>query len=695
MLNASVKTKEGIEEVKAYTVDEYMPKLTKWIKTQRFKKVYLYCTEFATLDTETSHTDDEGWVYQWAFYFNHDFVIGRKPSEFIQLLEKLSEFYKLNDQKKICIYVHNISYDFAYLKQFLIQYDENISVLAIDNHSIIQCDIFGFRLLCSYKLSNMSLDLFSNTYAEKYIKASGAIDYNIVRYQDTDLTAIDWHYMLSDVASQHDAITHYLHVNGYEYASHAPITSTGFVRTDCRHAAEKDRKWRQEFISGRLSLPLYNMLRQAFMGGITISSYRYNGEVVENVSHKDFTSSYPARQMMDYFPKGKASKVGAIKTRKELDYYLRTYCCIFILSIENVHIKEGITAPYIPSSKCIELIDELKVNGKIVFAERLTMAITEIDFKWIEKQYDFENMKVLNLHIFERGDMPAWLKNRIMKFYDDKCKLKKSDPRLYMCSKAKLNGIYGMSATTIIREQYEMDSSGIISHKSENNEEKEKRINKFYNSYNSFMPYQLGVWTTAHARNALMEMIEAVGYDNFIYCDTDSVFYKSNEESEKNLKAMNEEIKKRAIKAGAYIDDNYLGYATDEPHIRKFKSLHAKCYAMEELNEKTGEYELKVTIAGVPKKSVEWVNGAPVTFTNSEELGAVENLKDGFTFKHCGGTRCLYVEDDIRNININGHDTELASSAIIMPIEKTISDTMYIFGKDYSILDYKFEQIYE
>lgn len=273
--------------------------------------------------------------------------------------------------------------------------------------------------------------------------------------------------------------------------------------------------------------------------------------------------------------------------------------------------------------------------------------------------------------------------------------MKKSDPRLYMASKGKLNSIYGMSSTAILRPLYEADDDLIIDRKDVSIDKQIEDINHFYKSYNSFMPYQLGIYTTAHARDALMQMVEAVGYENFVYCDTDSVFYIKTPEAEKRLQEMNGRIMERAISAGAYIGDNILGYATDEAPIRRFKALHAKCYAAEELNDKTGEYELHVTIAGIPKKTTKWINGEPVTVSNAEELGSLEALADGFMFRHNGGIRCIYVEDDLHVESINGHMTEYASAAIIENIEKKISDTMYTLDEDYSFLYIQQEAICE
>ena len=152
------------------------------------------------------------------------------------------------------------------------------------------------------------------------------------------------------------------------------------------------------------------------------------------------------------------------------------------------------------------------------------------------------------------------------------------------------------------------------------------------------------------------------------------------------------ELIDRAKAAGAFVGNKYLGAAEDEAHVRAFRPLHAKCYAMEEQT-KNGDYALNVVIAGVPKRATKWINGEPVTISNAEELKSIDALDDGFTFKHCGGTRTIYNEQEPRIETIDGHVTELASSAVICDIEKEISDTMFTIGADYTILNIAQEQV--
>ncbi len=621
------------------------------------------------------------WLYQWAVKIGDVYIYGRKPTELVQLLHIMKDHYKLTDTKRICLFIHNAQYDIQYLKHYLRDYDPNVTFFAIDNHTILCCEIVGFRIICSYKMTNLSLDALSKNYSKRYLKASGLIDYNVTRYQDDILSAEDWAYMFSDVASQYDGIRQYIVSNGYKQIYNAPMTSTGFVREDCRNES-KTVNWYKEFNKLRLSYDQYKKARQCFQGGVTICSYMYSGQTIREgdylpsgervkLGHKDFTSSYPARQMIDYFPISAPSDYGDIESREEFEYLLSTYCCIFLLNMNNVKLRSGITAPYIASSKCIELDNPIRLNGKVITADHLSILITELDYDIIRKQYHAESIHASDMIIFDRGKLPEWLRNKVYQYFEGKCTLKGVDDLLYTKQKNRLNGIYGMTATAIIRDTYEMSANLWLEKVYKTDEENEGDLNKYYNSRRSFMPYQWSIWTTAHARHALFDMIEAVGYEYFLYCDTDSVFYISTSENERRLNELNEKLKDQAIRSGAFVGNKYLGYMDNEPPITAFRGLHSKCYAMIE------EGELKVVIAGIPKKAVNWDSGQPVIITNAEELKDIDNLKDGFTFHYCGGTRAIYIERENGVEVINGHVTEISSACIIENIDKTISDTMW------------------
>ena len=691
MIDSYVKTKEGRQAIRAYAVDEMNYPVLAFTPVKRNYKTIKYANDFICLDTETSHSDLlTGWIYQWAVKFGKHYIYGRKPSEIIEMMRLLCDLYQLTYDKKIIIYIHNASYDLQYLKAFIRLYDPDPDYLAIDAHGILQCEVVGFKIVCSYKMTNLSLAALADNYATTYSKAVGEIDYNVLRYQDSELTEADWFYMFSDVAAQYDGIMGYLDMQGYGSAIYAPITSTGFVRVNCRKASKTDNGWHSTFYNTRLDLEQYNLHRQCFMGGVCIASFYYAGRTIrsDQLAHEDFTSSYPARQLLDYMPTGAPSWYGEVESESELDDLCNNYCCIFVLTLWNVHIKKGCTAPCIPTSKCIHQENALKVNGKITYASTLTIIVCELDYKWIKRQYTYEELAVDKMLIYSRGKLPAWLRDQVFDYFKYKCTLKNENPLLYQKSKNMLNGIYGMTATAILREQYKMNSDNVLEKQVQTEKERNAALNRYYRSYNNFMPYQAAIWITAHARDALYSMIECTGdgngndddltevYKNFLYCDTDSVFYIKTPENMERMEAYRQKCIDRAKEAGAFVGDKYLGAPEIEPPLRAFRALHAKCYAMEELD-KSGNYKLNVVIAGIPKKSTKWIDGKPVSLTNAEELQSIDNLNDGFTFKHCGGTRCVYNERPIEIMDINGHETELASSAVIENIEKEISNMMY------------------
>ena len=237
----------------------------------------------------------------------------------------------------------------------------------------------------------------------------------------------------------------------------------------------------------------------------------------------------------------------------------------------------------------------------------MTIAVTEIDYKWIKRQYTASAVYVSDMICFKRGKLPEWLKSKVMEYFTNKSTLKHTEPVLYAKSKNLLNGIYGMTATAIIRPSYIINQDSIIAKaKAEDADEDDRqKLKKYYSSHNSFMAYQWALYTTAFARDSLMTMIESTGngagvvdikhpenddltavYENFLYCDTDSVFYIKTPQNRANMDEYEHICIKRAKDGGAYVGDNFLGAPTDEPHIRAFRGLHAKCYAMEELNEK-------------------------------------------------------------------------------------------------------------
>ena len=177
-------------------------------------------------------------------------------------------------------------------------------------------------------------------------------------------------------------------------------------------------------------------------------------------------------------------------------------------------------------------------------------------------------------------------------------------------------------------------------------------------------------------------MIKKVGYDNFLYCDTDSIFFIDNENSEKIINDYNSSIIAKCEKLGYYVinRDNKKSYfktfEDEKENIKEFRALHSKCYGFID-----GKGKLNVTIAGVSKKGRK-------NMTIEKELGLLDNLKDGFQFIYCGSTKSKYLVSDCTIENIDGHLTEYVDSCIITDNVKTLSYNSINEFEESEVLDY-------
>lgn len=646
-----------------------------------------YLNNIVCLDTETSHNGVCGWIYQWAVLDEDGLYYGRRPSEIIELLNEFVEKYHLDSEHKMVIYVHNLSYDLTYLLKWFFEYDSSCEVFWMDSHKALSCRLQCFEFRCSYLLSNMSLDQWGKKLHVKHRKLVGTVDYSKVRYQDTPLNKKDWKYQFYDVLTLKECIEIELHKSNDTLAT-IPLTSTGYVRRDCRKAVSHDKEYRDWFLKTQLNKDTYRACRQAFSGGYVHANRFYTGSTVKcRVGHFDYKSFYPSQQMLGYYPI--TSFVLAFNSTNDgkidndlLKHYINTKCCLLKISLEHTVLREEVTVPYLQKSKLIGDFKGCQLdNGRVLqLNSKGVMWVTELDFKIIIDQYE-SDIEILEIYTAERGEFPQQFKDKIIQYFTIKESLEEG--YLYMKSKNKLNAIYGMSVTDIIRAIIEMDmESGEFSKIKDNSDDSiEERLNDFYKSRNNFFPYQVGVWVTAQCRYELLQMIKKIGYENFLYCDTDSIFFIYNDKAIKIINDYNKSVIAECKQRGYHVPNRKGGvsyfktFEDEKEDIKEFRALHSKCYAFID-----GKGKLNVTIAGVSKKGRN-------NKTIAKELGSIDNLKDGFTFYHCGSTKSKYLVSDCTIESIDGHLTEYADSCIITNNVKTLSYD--------SIKEYEEIEVYE
>ena len=637
------------------------------------KRHYIGIT--TAFDIETTLLDNtQSVMYIWQWQFGTDYtVIGRTWDEFLDLQKRIKAV--LPDDRWLVVYVHNLSYEFQFLKgiyQFVP--DE---VFAVGSRKVVKCDMWGsFEFRCSYKLTNMSLGQFTKKMGVEHSKLSGDdFNYSVKRYPWTELSDEELQYCINDVFGLVEAVNALMDRDG-DTLQTIPMTSTGYVRRNAKRAM-KDGSVHHNFVYSILpDYETYKALREAFRGGNTHANRYFAGDIVENVHSADRSSSYPAVMCNCEFPMSVFTPI----LRKDLNPGYITRCMtirhkalLLRIGIRNLRLRDPYWGcPYLSKDKCrnIHKAVDTEDNGRILEAEYLETTITDIDLKIIMEEYQGEIIFLQGWYASYKK-LPSPLVNEVIKYYRDKTELKgvKGQEIYYDKAKALLNALYGMMAQDPVKHRQIFQQVG--DWEEDMTVTDEELLGK--SNEKAFLAYQWGVWVTAHSRYALERGIRLVhdteGAD-FVYCDTDSVKYTGTVDwSEYNRERVQE-----CIESGAYATDpsgitHYMGVFETEDlkdtgyAYRYFKTLGAKKYAYVE---REGE-GVHCTIAGVNKKK----GGAEL-----DKYGGLSAFAEGFIFREAGGTMAVYNDaPEMDHVDIEGHRLPITSNVAILPSEYTLGIT--------------------
>lgn len=175
-------------------------------------------------------------MYQWQFCIKDTVCFGRTWNEFLSFCEKLHLCLQTSDKKRAVVYVHNLSYEFQFMKDF-IEMDE---IFARDAHKVMKCfsHRYGIEFRCSYFISNMSLSKFcENSEGVIHYKLVDTYEYKKLRTPTTPLTEIEQGYCYNDVRGLCECIRA---LRKEDNLAEIPLTSTGYVRREFRRAMQAD-----------------------------------------------------------------------------------------------------------------------------------------------------------------------------------------------------------------------------------------------------------------------------------------------------------------------------------------------------------------------------------------------------------------------------------------------------------------------
>lgn len=554
--------------------------------------------------------------YIWQFSYNGTVYYGRELWDFEEVLKDIpSDIH-------IIIWVHNLAYEFQFLCNFL-EWD---NVFARSPHKPIKCVPSKYKNIefrCTYMLTRLSLDTWGKQIGK--LKATGELDYEILRTPLTPLTEQELFYCEQDCLVVEAGIKEY--IKKYKTQRNIPLTQTGTVRRETKTRLMCDKIYSSHI---KKLVPRnadeYKILQTVFAGGYTHANKWYSGRVVRGkISHYDFASSYPTVMIAEKYP-----MTPWVYTAQHVIPNEETFNdWAYIMYVEFSQLKSISFNTYIQASKSI-INNGIYDNGRVISADKLSLWITEQDYITIKNNYEWKDIKVIHLYRSKKDYLPRNFTNYILELYKNKTELKEvvGMEDLYMQSKQYINSLFGMSVTAIVQANVEFKddlwtmeklTKEYVNKKLDNLRFPNPREKKY------FLSYSWGVYVTAYARRNLWKCIEYCD-DDMIYCDTDSIFVLGDY----NFDWYNKEITEKIRKACEIMNLDFnatrpktkkgiekpLGVFAAEDECTEFITLGAKRY----VERRATDNKLHLTVSGINKEAVALLNDD------------IENFTDGFDF---------------------------------------------------------------
>lgn len=605
-----------------------------------------YIAEPVTFDIETTNIDkyQQAVMYIWQCQISsRTTVIGRTWEEFRQLVDLAAG--AVPDDALIVCYVHNLSFEFQFLKSVLPVDD----LFALDNRKVLKFRSGKWEFRCSYLHSNMGLGKFLQAMNVKDKKLT--MDYSVKRYPWTPLSPEDLAYCINDVKGLREALIKEMKKDGDDLYT-IPLTSTGYVRREARQALAGYQKYIRPMLPDR---EIFDMLRAAFRGGNTHANRWNSMRIIKArtdlpINSFDISSSYPSVLMTEKYPcQFVPADPKHMKLLLEQDRAL-----LMDISLFDVRLKDELWGcPYLAKAKALQIEGGVYDNGRILQAVAIRLVINEIDLSIIENEYTF-TYQVNRLYSARKQPLPAKFQDLLLDMYRQKTALKGVDDYAYGKMKNKFNSFYGMCVQNpckpelvfqdgMIEQDLSLDEDALI---------KEYRRK-------GWLPYQWGVWCTSYARLKLEAGLNAIPPERFIYADTDSIkfigdyadrFRELNKAYQREeLSALDRKGKRHYL--GIFEQDNDLP-------IMEFITMGAKKYAYRDAA------GIHLTVSGVSKRS------------GADELGSLDNFREGFIFRKAGGTESLYNDfPGMDCIRIQGHKLPITSNVMIKNSTYTLGIT--------------------
>lgn len=522
------------------------------------------------------------------------------------------------------IWVHNLAYEFQFLNN-IFTWD---SVFARSPHKVIKCiphEYPNIEFRCTYFLTRLSLDAWSKQ--NGVLKKTGQLDYDKIRTPLSQLNITELEYCEYDLLAMYAGLKKQ-YIPKYGTPRNIPLTQTGTVRREVKKMLCEDIEYmRHVHHLVPNNAKEYDMLIKVFAGGYTHANRMYSGMVQRGIiEHYDFASSYPYVMLSEKFP----DTVWTYCYKKEMPDKSTFSDIAYIMRLEFTALMCETCNTYIQASKCV-CTNARYDNGRVIYADKLIMTMTEQDYLTISETYSWDSVNVIYVYKAEKRYLPRQFLEYILELYANKTELKDVPEKeeIYMQAKQYINALFGMMVMRILQSDVIFDGKDwIVPPLTE--EAVNKHLHKlmtFKRDKRYFLSYSYGIYVTAYARrNLWLCMTHDDNDSNVIYVDTDSIFIHGRNNFDWYNRLV--DLKIRASCKANKLDysktkpktpagkEKPIGVFSREDDCSEFITLGAKRYC----ERRVSDGKLHLTISGINKDAVAMLNDD------------IENFKDGFVF---------------------------------------------------------------
>lgn len=573
----------------------------------RFRFGYLKVA--CAFDIETTsfyskkYDKDLACMYIWQLSLNKDTIIGRTWDEFKELIERLSAFASNYDGIILCM-IQNLSFEFQFIKS-LFHWNKNKEgypdIFAKDDRTILYAKYKNIEFRDTLALTGMSLARYQKNYNLDVGKLSGDLDYTLYRHFKSNVYERELAYCINDVQVLADFFYKYLFPEYIKPGIKIPLTSTGIVRVDIKAEfmelpKEERKKLQRRINNAQPTEAVYTLWRNyLFRGGLVhASTIACNYLWEESFASLDLKSAHPGQMLAKKFPwkynrRNKSLFPEILEQARSGDYGFFGVFIFHNIRASGFHSLES-------KNKIIEASpDAVYENGRLVFASAIKCCLIEQDFFNYEDLYEWTSYEVRVIYQAKLDYLPDYVRKVVCKYFVLKETLPK-DSVEYGLAKRKLNGIFGMAATSLPEREVIF-----------NEDTNEMELSANSRSYEELTRYlimlpQWAIQIAAYTRRDIVKSIKACEFDSMYY-DTDSNKIMNYEKHKDWFDNFNAERRALNLQCNTFdYDKKYferIGGFELEYIGTRFKVLGAKRYLVEHDN------EIQVTVAGMVKGSLE------------------------------------------------------------------------------------------